>query len=86
MQLYSMLNVYLQKNALEVDEGKVMQGALSLKTKHIKEKMTPIKDVFMLSADARLDHSVCALIQCIFFWIVILYVFFWWLYICVHLT
>ncbi|XP_041354471.1 DUF21 domain-containing protein At4g14240-like isoform X2 [Gigantopelta aegis] len=42
---------------LSVDEVLIIKGALDMKFKTALDAMLPIKDVFMLSADSKLDHD-----------------------------
>ncbi|KAI0764165.1 hypothetical protein BD413DRAFT_641282 [Trametes elegans] len=42
---------------LKTDTVTIIGGALDLQEKVVRQAMTPIKDVFMLSIDARLDHE-----------------------------
>lgn len=46
--------------ALTLDEVTIIQGALDLKNKTVKDAMTPWRDVFMLPADIMLDKETLA--------------------------
>ncbi|OBZ73128.1 hypothetical protein A0H81_06939 [Grifola frondosa] len=45
------------KGDLKTDTVTIIGGALDLQEKVVKQAMTPIKDVFMLSIDAKLDYE-----------------------------
>lgn len=42
---------------LKTDTVTIIGGALDLQEKVVKQAMTPIEDVFMLSIDAKLDYE-----------------------------
>jgi len=45
---------------VDPEAGSILTGALSYTHVKVSEVMTPIKDVFCLSSDARLDYKTCS--------------------------
>ncbi|XP_061409219.1 metal transporter CNNM2-like isoform X5 [Lethenteron reissneri] len=56
-KLLEMLRVTDPYNDLVKEELNIIQGALELRVKTVEDVMTPLKDCFMLSADAVLDFG-----------------------------
>jgi hypothetical protein len=57
-QFMELLKVHLNQNRLNADEVTIMQGAMSLKDKTVKEIMTPLSKLFWLKIRA-LSLSLC---------------------------
>uniref|UniRef100_A0A4W4DQD5 Metal transporter n=1 Tax=Electrophorus electricus TaxID=8005 RepID=A0A4W4DQD5_ELEEL len=56
-KLLEMLRVTDPYNDLVKEELNIIQGALELRTKTVEDVMTPLRDCFMITADAVLDFS-----------------------------
>ncbi|XP_053470927.1 metal transporter CNNM2 isoform X1 [Ictalurus furcatus] len=56
-KLLEMLRVTDPYNDLVKEELNIIQGALELRTKTVEDVMTPLRDCFMLAADAALDFA-----------------------------
>ncbi|XP_027035041.2 metal transporter CNNM2 isoform X2 [Tachysurus fulvidraco] len=56
-KLLEMLRVTDPYNDLVKEELNIIQGALELRTKTVEDVMTPLRDCFMLAADAVLDFA-----------------------------
>ncbi|TSK17974.1 Metal transporter CNNM2 [Bagarius yarrelli] len=56
-KLLEMLRVTDPYNDLVKEELNIIQGALELRTKTVEDVMTPLRDCFMLAADATLDFA-----------------------------
>ncbi|XP_078095372.1 metal transporter CNNM4-like isoform X2 [Mustelus asterias] len=56
-KILEMLKVTGPYNGLEADELNMIQGALELRSKTVADVMTPIRDCFMVAADAVLDFG-----------------------------
>ncbi|XP_063047232.1 metal transporter CNNM2a [Engraulis encrasicolus] len=56
-KLLEMLRVTDPYNDLVKEELNIIQGALELRTKTVEDVMTPLRDCFMIAADAILDFS-----------------------------
>ncbi|KAL7889933.1 hypothetical protein AOLI_G00021910 [Acnodon oligacanthus] len=56
-KLLEMLRVTDPYNDLVKEELNIIQGALELRTKTVEDVMTPLRDCFMITADAILDFS-----------------------------
>uniref|UniRef100_A0A4W4FSE9 Metal transporter n=2 Tax=Electrophorus electricus TaxID=8005 RepID=A0A4W4FSE9_ELEEL len=56
-KLLEMLRVTDPYNDLVKEELNIIQGALELRTKTVEDVMTPLRDCFMITADATLDFS-----------------------------
>ncbi|XP_007907291.2 metal transporter CNNM1 isoform X3 [Callorhinchus milii] len=62
-KLLEMLRVTDPYNDLVKEELNMIEGALELRTKTVEDVMTPLKDCFMLSADAILDFNTMSMIM-----------------------
>ncbi|XP_076838461.1 metal transporter CNNM2 [Brachyhypopomus gauderio] len=56
-KLLEMLRVTDPYNDLVKEELNIIQGALELRTKTVEDVMTPLRDCFMITADATLDFN-----------------------------
>ena len=53
-----MFEIYEKEQKLNSDERKILQAALDLSTKTLKQVMTPIDKVFMLDIKSNLDEAL----------------------------
>jgi CBS domain containing-hemolysin-like protein len=53
-----MFEIYEKEKKLNSDERKILQAALELNSKTLKEVMTPIDKVFMLDIKSNLDEAL----------------------------
>lgn len=53
--VFHMLQVTMDQHGLESEEIGIIAGTLDMKSKTVKDIMTPISDIYMLSSDATLN-------------------------------
>ena len=53
-----LFKIYEDQNLLESHERKILDGALDLRDKQIREVMTPLEKVYMLDIDTLLDKDL----------------------------
>ena len=56
------LQIHDPYNDLKKDEVNIIQGALELRSKTVKEVMTPLQNCYMISMNSKLDFKVSAII------------------------
>lgn len=59
-ELSKLLDIHVKRGSVDPEAGSILTGALSYAHVKVSEVMTPIKDVFCLSSEARLDYKTCS--------------------------
>jgi metal transporter CNNM len=57
-ELRTMLEIHVQRGAVDIESGGVIDGALKYKDMRVSEIVTPRDSVFMVSVDDRLNYQV----------------------------
>ena len=57
-KMKQLFKIYEEQNLLESHERKILDGALDLRDKQIREVMTPLEKVYMLDIDTTLDKDL----------------------------
>lgn len=57
-ELRKMLEIHVQRGAVDIESGGVVDGALKYRDMRVSEIVTPRDSVFMISADDRLNYQV----------------------------
>ncbi|ODN00197.1 Metal transporter CNNM4 [Orchesella cincta] len=63
-RLKELLKVTRDQHGLETEEMGIISGALEMKTKTVKDIMTPLDDIFMLPVEASFDFDILTEIEC----------------------
>lgn len=58
VEIMRLLEIHFKHGAVDDEEKKMMQGALTIQNVLLKNIMTPIEDVFMLPLDSKLDFDL----------------------------
>ena len=59
-EMLKLLQIHVQEQKIDPDTAIAMQGALKYKSTTVKEVMTPLENVFMLSSDEQLNFETIA--------------------------
>jgi Mg2+/Co2+ transporter CorC len=59
-EMLKLLQIHVQENAMDAETAGAMTGALTYKSTHVKEVMTPIERTFMLNVDEKLNYETVA--------------------------
>lgn len=59
-ELLKLLQIHVQQNAMDPDTAVAMTGALKYKNIAVKDVMTPLENVFLLSSNATLNFETIA--------------------------